>query len=101
MFSLIDALLESNSKIKLNFDGDDLSSNTELFLLKEFVYRVGLDKIIEDNFKTNDSASYRTHEDDENLMQKVYQTIAGYFQDNDADEFIKDPVFKEVFEKVL
>ncbi len=99
MSSLIDARLESNSKIKLNFDGGDLSSDTGLFLLKEFVHRVGFDQIIKDNFKTNDPAKYRIHKDDENLMQEIYQTIAGYFQDDDADEFIKDPVFNSILGK--
>ncbi len=55
MSSLVDAGLESNSKIKINFDGGDLSSDTGLFLLKEFIHKVGLDDIVEDNFKTNDS----------------------------------------------
>lgn len=46
MSSLVDAGLESNSKIKINFDGGDLSSDTGLFLLKEFIHKVGLDDII-------------------------------------------------------
>ena len=50
MSSLVDAGLESNSKIKINFDGGDLSSDTGLFLLKEFIHKVGLDDIVEDNF---------------------------------------------------
>ena len=99
MSSLIDARLESNSKIKINFGGGELSSDTGLFLLKEFIYKIGLDEIIEDNFKTNDPASYRIHKDNENLMQEIYQTIAGYFQDDDADEFINDPVFNTILDK--
>jgi hypothetical protein len=99
MSSLVDAGLESNSKIKINFDGGDLSSDTGLFLLKEFIHKVGLDDIVEDNFKTNDSAKYRYHKDNENLFQEIYQTIAGYFQDDDADEFINDPVFNTLLEK--
>ena len=99
MSSLIEARLESNSKIKINFDGGDLSSDTGLFLLKEFIHKVGFDEIIEDNFKTNDPASYRLHKDNENLLQEIYQTIAGYFQDDDADEFINDPVFNTILDK--
>lgn len=70
-----------------------------MFLLKEFIHKVGLDDIVEDNFKTNDSAKYRYHKDNENLFQEIYQTIAGYFQDDDADEFINDPVFNTLLEK--
>src|SRR5690554_4990887 len=99
MSSLVDMRLESNSKIKINFDGGDLSSDTGLFLLKEFIHKTGLDKVIGDIFKTNDPASYRHHKDNENLLQEIYQTIAGYFQDDDADEFINDPVFNALLEK--
>ena len=97
MSSLVDARLESNSKLRINFDGGNLSSDTGLFLLKEFIHKVGLDDIVEDNFKTNDSAKYRYHKDNENLFQEIYQTIAGYFQDD--DEFIKDPVFNTLLEQ--
>jgi hypothetical protein len=83
MSSLVDARLESNSKIKINFDGGDLFSDTGLFLSKEFIYKVGLGDIKEDIFKTNDSAKYRYHKGNENLFQEIYQTIAGYFQDDD------------------
>ncbi|MFV0344300.1 MAG: transposase, partial [Anaerocolumna sp.] len=38
---------ESNSKIKINFDGGDLSSDAGLLLLKEFICKIGLDKLIE------------------------------------------------------
>ncbi|MGI5851736.1 MAG: hypothetical protein ACOX77_06470, partial [Caldicoprobacterales bacterium] len=41
---------------------------------------------------------YRYHKDNENLFQEIYQTIAGYFQDDDADEFINDPVFNTLLE---
>ncbi|NMA64773.1 MAG: IS1380 family transposase [Clostridiaceae bacterium] len=99
MSSLVDARLESNSKIKINFDGGDLSSDTGLFLLKEFVHKVGFDALVKDNFKTNDPAKYRHHKDNENLLQEIYQTIAGYFQDDDADEFIKDLVFNAILNK--
>lgn len=32
-------------------------------------------------------------------MQKIYQTIAEYFQDDDADELTTDPVFTSVLGK--
>lgn len=38
--------LESNSKIKINFDGGDLSSDSGLFLIKEFAHKVGFHKLI-------------------------------------------------------
>ncbi|SHF39545.1 transposase, partial [Caloramator proteoclasticus] len=54
MFSLYDICLESNSKIRLNFDGGDLSSDTGLLLLKEFTHKIGFENVIKSLFKTND-----------------------------------------------
>ena len=44
--SIVNTLsFESNRKIKINFDGDDLSSNVGLLLIKEFVSKLGIDKL--------------------------------------------------------
>lgn len=99
MSSLIETRLECNNSIKINFDGGDLSSDTGLFLIKEFVHKIGFDKVVKDNFKTNDSATFRYHKDKENLLQEIYQTISGYFQDDDADELTHDPVFNSILGK--
>ena len=37
--------LESNRKIKINFNGGDLSSDAGLLLIKEFVSKLGIDKL--------------------------------------------------------
>ena len=66
--------LESNRQIKLNFDGGDLSSDAGLLLIKEFASKLGFTKILQSMFKTNDTASFRLHKDDENLWQMVYPT---------------------------
>ncbi len=49
--------LESNSQIKINFDGGDLSFDAGLLLLKEFCYKIGAVKLVKRLFKTNDYAS--------------------------------------------
>lgn len=90
--------LESNSKIKINFDGGDLSSDSGLLLIKEFAHKLGFHKLIKKTFKTNDTAD-RNHKDDENLCQMLYQILAGYFKDNDADELTSEPIFKNILEK--
>lgn len=73
--------LESNSQIKINFDGGNLSSDAELLLLKELCYKIGAVKLVNRLFKTNDSAWFRIHKDDANLMQAIYQLFAAYFED--------------------
>lgn len=98
MSSLNALRLESNSKIKINFDGGDLSSDSGLLLIKEFAHKLGFHHLIKKTFKTNDSAD-RHHKDDQNLCQLIYQILAGYFNDNDADELINEPIFKSILEK--
>ena len=98
--SIVNTLsLESNRQIKINFDGGDLSSDAGLLLIKEFVSKLGIDKLLGKAFKTNDSALFRYHTDQENLLQMIYMIIAGYFEDDDSDELTNDPVFKSILEK--
>ena len=47
--------LESNRQIKINFNGGDLSSDAGLLLIKEFISKLGIDKLFSYSFKTNDS----------------------------------------------
>lgn len=97
-YSLNEFHLESNNRIKINFDGGELSSDSGLLLIKEFAHKIGFHQLIKDSFKTNDK-SIRYHTDDKNLLQKLYQLTAGYFQDDDSDELIEDPVFTALLEK--
>ena len=62
--SIVNTLtLESNRQIKINFDGGDLFSDAGLILVKEFVSRLGINKLFSKSFKTNDSALFRFHTD--------------------------------------
>ena len=82
MHGLNDTALESNKYMKINFDGGDLSSDAGLLLIKEFVCKLGFDKILKSEFKTNDSAMFRIHKNHENLWQMVYQILGAYFEDD-------------------
>ena len=74
--SIVNTLsLESNRQIKINFDGGDLSSDAGLLLIKEFVSKLGIDKLFSHSFKTNDSASFRYHTDKENLLQILWMGL--------------------------
>ncbi len=98
MNSLNTLALESNKKIKINFDGGDLSSDAGLLLIKEFAAKLGFIKLVKNKFKTTDKA-VRIHKDDANLMQMIYQIIAAYFEDDCADELTIDPVFNAILDK--
>lgn len=91
--------LESNTQIKINFDGGDLSSDAGLLLFKEFLFKIGAIKLINRIFKTNDHAWFRIHKDDANLMQVIYQIISAYFQDDCADELTNEPVMTAILDK--
>ncbi len=82
-----------------NFNGGDLSSDAGILLIKEFVSKLGIDKLLGKALKTNDSALFRYHTDQKNLLQMIYMIIAGYFEDDASDELTNDPVFKSVLEK--
>ena len=99
MTSLITKTLECNKKIKINFEGGDLSSDAGLLLLREFADKIGFIQQIQRNFKTTDKSSVRFHKDDENLMQMLYQIISAYFADDCADELNHDPVFHAILGK--
>ena len=99
MNSLKDLALESNRKIKINFDGGELSSDGGLLVVKEFVAKLEIDKLVKRIFKTKDTAKKREHKDDENLFQMIYQVIAAYFTDDNADELINDPVITTILDK--
>ena len=89
--SIVNTLsLESNRKIKINFGGGDLSSDAGLLLIKEFVSKLGIDKLFSQSFKTNDSALFRYHNDRENLLQMIYMIIVGYYEDDASDELTND-----------
>ena len=47
--------LQSNRQIKINFDGGDLSSDAGLLLIKEFISKLGIERLLNRSFKTNDS----------------------------------------------
>ena len=91
--------LQSNRQIKINFDGSDLSSDAGLLLIKEFISKLGIERLLNRSFKTNDSAVFRYHTDRDNLLQMIYMIMAGYFEDDASDELTKDPIFKAVLEK--
>ncbi len=59
--SIVNTLsLKSNSQIKINFGGGDLSSDAGLLLIKEFVSKLGIDKLLKIAAKVVRSARYIT-----------------------------------------
>lgn len=92
MHSLKEIQLKCNKQFIINFDGGELSSDGGLLLIKEFLHALGFEKLLKDGFKTNDSARFRIHKDEENLLQMIYQILGTYYEDHCADELRHDPV---------
>ena len=70
--SLTEMKLECNSKIRIDFGGGNLSSDGGLLLMKEFLSKIGFERLVAAKFKTSDDAK-RFHSDVDNLMQVMYQ----------------------------
>lgn len=99
MDSLNTCKLESNTHLKINFSGGQISSDAGLLLLAEFCSKIGADDLIAKMFKTNDTASFRKHTDANNLLQMIYQIFAAYFEDDCADELTTEPVLTTILRK--
>lgn len=99
MHSLKEIQLKCNKKLFINFDGGELSSDGGLLMIREFLHTLGIEKLLKDNFKTNDPALFPIHKDDENLLQMIYQIFGTYYEDNCADELHHDPVLSAVLGK--
>ena len=71
MNSIHEFVLESNKRQVINFEGGDLSSDGGLLMMKEFLAKIGLEKVLGDTFRTNDTAKIRVHTDVANLLQMI------------------------------
>ncbi|MFD2615905.1 transposase, partial [Terrilactibacillus laevilacticus] len=99
MKSVIEKSLNFNKRIKVNFDGGNLTSDSGLLLYKEFDEKIGLSQSIQENLQVNDSVHHRKHANDEVVIQKIYQHIAGYHTDDHADELKREPMFTTILGK--
>ena len=96
MGSIIENIgLKSNKEIEVNFDGGDLSSDSGLLLMKEFLHTLGLPHIISEHLHTAGDAVRRIHSDAENLLQLLFQFFAAYFNDDHADDLAHESVITE------
>lgn len=96
MATLTQKTLDFNRKIKLSNDGGSLSSDTGEFLFREFDEKIGFSKTLVQHLELNDSRAYYLHSNENLLRQKIYQLIAGYAEDDAADQLTKDPVFTQI-----
>ena len=83
-----------NYKFEINFDGGTMTSNSGISLIGEFISRIGLPEVISTLF--SGYCNNRKFGDDQIIMQKILQGIAGYYTDNAADYLANDPMLTRV-----
>ena len=96
MATLPQMTLNFNHQIKLSNDGGALSSDTGEFVFREFDGKINFSKTLAKHLHFKDERLFFIHSNINLLRQKIYQTIAGYAQDDAADQLIDDPVFTRV-----
>ncbi len=99
MNSLNEKSMKFNEKVKINFYGGNLSSDSGLLIYKEFDKKIGFSKVIKENLKIQDNVKHRKHKNEDIVIQKIYQSIAGYHTDDSADELRVDPTFTTILDK--
>lgn len=99
MNSLCEKSMNFNKKIKINFNGGDLTSDSSLLLYKEFDEKIGFSEAIRENIDLEDGIKHRKHANEDIVLQKIYQNIAGYHTDDNADELRVDPALTTILGK--
>lgn len=96
MTRLPQTTLHFNRQLKLSNDGGELSSDTGQFLFREFDEKLDFSQTIAKHLHLKDERSFCIHQNEQLLRQKIYQLIAGYHEDDAADQLTHDPVFTQV-----
>lgn len=96
MTTLTQKPLHFNRSIQLSSDGGALSSDTGELIFREFDEKLGFSQTIAEHLQLNDERSYWIHSNEQLLRQKIYQLIAGYHEDDAADQLTHDPVFTQI-----
>lgn len=96
MATLSQKTLDFNRQIKLSNDGGSLSSDTGEFLFREFENKIGFFRTLDQHLEFRDERQCALHSNGQLIRQKIYQMIAGYSEDNAANQLTNDPVFKQI-----
>ncbi|MBW1707614.1 MAG: IS1380 family transposase [Deltaproteobacteria bacterium] len=88
-----------NRRIKLNFQGAKLSSDTGFLLLREIDERFGIIDEIAEGLLDSRSPGHTRHSIVQMIRQRVYQMAAGYEDCNDADFLRVDPALRLSLDK--
>ena len=91
--------LNYNSKVKINFEGGDLSADGGMHAISEFIHTLSFDKLLENEFFLPDDIKKRIHTFPQLCLQLILQTIAGYHHQDHANDLRADPLFPILLDK--
>lgn len=99
MFSVKEKVFQFNKRIKVNFSGGSLTSDSGLLLYREFDETTGFGQLIQERIVVKDSVTHALHSNAQVIIQKVYQHLAGYHTDDQADELGTEPLLTTLLGK--
>jgi hypothetical protein len=87
------------SKIVLDFNGGQITSDSGLLLLRQFDEQLALTQKLRGLLNDWRHPGFIEHSTDQMLCQRIYQIAAGYEDCDDADTLRTDPTFQSVVGK--
>lgn len=99
MTILNDYSLLFNSNLKFNFSGGNLTSDSGLLLIKEFLQMLNFPNLLKKHFTLDNSSNRRIHSHVDLVTQQLFQIIAGYHTDIHANELTTEPFFTTLLNK--
>lgn len=99
MATLHENRLDFNSNMTVSHSGGNLSSDSVLILVKEFMDKFEFNRILRKNTQIQNNRLYDIQENESILEQIVLQLIAGYSTDSSATILATAPIFEVVSNK--
>ena len=99
MATLHEKKVQFNSKLTVSNTGGNLSTDSGLILIKEFMESFNFSDLSKQYLGIEDKRLYHTHDIFSLMEQLMYQNIAGYSTDSSANLLKQDPIFKVILDK--
>ena len=99
MATLHEKKVKFNSKMTISNTGGNLSTDSRLILVKEFMGSLHFSELSKQYPEIEDKRLYHTQDNFSLMEQLIYQNIAGYSTDSSANLLKQDPIYKVVLDK--
>src|SRR5699024_7293985 len=99
MATLQEKCVNFNSKMIVSNTGGNLSTDTGMILVKEFMDSIGFSELANRFLHMKEERLYWFHDNLSLLEQLLFQLIAGYSADSSANLLKGDPIFRLILDK--